>query len=521
MNESFARVRASGGAVTDAGLAKQKAMSDALRDAAVRAAKLKDELGDLSARSNTAAKGGESLASSFTSVEGILGQLKNQTGQMSQSLGELGFKMVAAVGAFKLGLEIGEKVRGLYQELTGKEMPNLSRWFAELITGANEYTDAEARAGVVTQSRISQHHARAQAIDREMAALKALWPELDKEKEAIGQSEAGYKQVITIIDRMANAHEDVGKWTRDHAAAIYEKLKPAVDAGVVSLGKMPGILYQAYEAGKKMAESTREQTKSIEELSRTVGPLLQRIAEKAIAEKTAAQQSILATLDERDARLRALKEMGLAAEDEARERKRILAETDAAVFASAAKQQAANDAIEKSVFDLSKAQDASGQKIANATGKWADDEAQKRENIEADDKLRDITKQLQDGTDDAAGAADKSKTGFNVMKKAVDGVRDPAEKLVQSAEEMMTKLDGLGEKLAPSKEEFNQYAHAVGIGKKNMQDLAEYAGGPQFASLMEKAAQRVKRLRDEINELDGAAKRAAGSPGQPITGTSK
>lgn len=438
LKDAMATAQKSGGPIAPDAVAKVKAYEEATSKAADQSARYRDALGDQRARSDQAAKGAEALAGSMSSVEGVLGQLKNQTGATSQVIGELGFKVVAAAAAFKLGYDAATKVREVYQELTGKEMPNLSKWFAELVTGANKYTDAEARAGVITQSRLSQMHAKNQAAARELELLDKLIPGLTNEARAAQAAVTAHDQLKLALERMGRAGQDVNDWAVVNAKVIYEALEPAVKAGKLAIEDMSKAERLAYETGKAMTDGHVAQKKALDDLTKSVGENLLKIRERAASEKMAADSMISDAYRSRDAQIKALNESGLSGEAYNKRKREIVAESARIVAEGNEKEIAANAKLKTDIADLATKTEGGADAVKNLGNMYVESQAKKAATLAQDEALKGLTDALVVGTDGLTKKLDESTPAWDGLAKDLGKVKEPA----KLAEEGLGKVDG-------------------------------------------------------------------------------
>ncbi len=103
---------------TPASAEKMKAITAALAqaDQAIektisRAGKLKEAQEEVQQKMGLTAKGAESLGGSLGSLTGVMGKMADSSSAVAQGVAKVGFSVVAAGQAFKLGYETGEKFR--------------------------------------------------------------------------------------------------------------------------------------------------------------------------------------------------------------------------------------------------------------------------------------------------------------------------------------------------------------------------------------------------------------------------
>jgi len=500
LKEAMAAAQKTGGPVAADTVAKVKAYEEATSKAADQSARYRDALGDQRSRSDAAAKGAEALAGSMSSVEGILGQLKNQTGAMSQAIGELGFKMAAGAAAFGLGYNAGEKLRELYQTLANKEMPSLSKWLAELVTGADRYTDAEARAGVITQSRLSQMHAKNQAAERELGLLEKLIPGLINEAAAAAQAVKAHDQLKLALERMDKAGKDVNDWAVANAKLVYEALEPAVKAGKLAIEDMSKAERVAYETGKAMSDGHLEQKKALDDLTKSVGENLLKIRERAASEKAAADSMISDAYRSRDAQIKALNESGLSGEAYNKRKREIVAESARIVTEGTEKEIAANERMKRDVTDLAMKTEGGADAVKNLGNMYVESQAKKEATVKQDESLKTLTDALVTGTDGLTKKIDESTPAWDGLAKDLGKVKEPA----SAAEGGLKKV---AEQLLPTVEEAEKLGLKIDATGKSFEAFGKKLDeqhGP-----MDRFIVKANSVVDACDKMDKATKRLA------------
>jgi len=501
LKEAMTATQKTGGPIPGDAVAKIKAYEEATSNAADQSARYRDALGDQKARSDMAAKGAESLASSMNSVEGVLAQLKNQTGATSQAVGELGFKIAASAAAFGLGYGAGEKLREIYQVLANKEMPNLSKWFSELVTGADKYTDAEVRAGVITTGRLSQMHTKNQHLQTELELLEKIIPGLTNENLAIANAIKAHAEMATVLARMKNAGQDVNDWAVANAKVIYDALEPAVRSGKLAIEDMSKAERVAYETGKAMSDGHLEQKKALDDLTKSIGENLLKIRERAAMEKSAADSMITDAYRSRDAQIKALNESGLQGEAYNKRKREIVAESARIASEGADKEIAANEKLKKDIEDLALKTDGGADAVKNLGDMYVESQAKKAFTLTQDEALKKLTDALIAGTSGVITKIGESRPAWEGLATDLGKVKTPAE-------ESGKALKSWSDQLLPTKEEAEKFGLKVKDAGFALEELGKKAAA-QTTPLV-RLAGTVDMCAAAFNRLTLASKGATG-----------
>lgn len=174
---------------TPASAEKMKAITAALAqaDAAMqksiaRAGKLGEAQEEVKQKMGLTAKGAESLGNSFNSLDGIMGKMADSSSAASQNIAKIGFSMMAAATAFKLGYDAGTKFNTFLQE-HGNYLEKIIDLQIRQIDGLGTTKDLLTALPVAMNSTLKAQ----QDLTKETAAtLDALekeaggWKDLDK-----------------------------------------------------------------------------------------------------------------------------------------------------------------------------------------------------------------------------------------------------------------------------------------------------------------------------------------------------
>ena len=145
LRASIDRMKASGQTIgPEVGQSLDRA-EQKIAQANVRAAQLRDTMGDLKTRGDLAAKGFEAAAGAAGSLDGMLGQLKDTGSKTQQSMADIGFAVLATKTAFETGYTSGQKFVELMKEL-GITIPNVSSEMAELLVTLSGFAEGGERA---------------------------------------------------------------------------------------------------------------------------------------------------------------------------------------------------------------------------------------------------------------------------------------------------------------------------------------------------------------------------------------
>lgn len=278
---------------TPASAEKMKAISAALKqaDEAIegtikRAGKLAESQEEVKQKMGLTAKGAEALGGSLGSLTGVMGKMADSSSAVAQGVAKVGFAVVAAGQAFKLGYETGEKFRQGLQAI-GVQVPDLSDKMAKLVVNiegmVRGYKEAELvesaamnRARQIVALREAQA-ASERALAEAQAAAGVEWKNADDDRQKTidklnaieqalaraGKSEAEYAAVIKanapIISEEAKAAEAKG--------IALEKVAPRMAAAAAAAA---GYAKAAADAKKAQDDFAAANTKVVDVLDRMI-----------------------------------------------------------------------------------------------------------------------------------------------------------------------------------------------------------------------------------------------------------
>ena len=285
LREAIDRARTSGQKIgSDVGTSMSQA-GDKIRSANVRAAEMRDTLGDMKTRGDQAAKGFEATAGAAGSLEGILGRLKDTGGATSQTLSDIGFAVLSMGAAFKMGHDAGTQLREVLQGI-GVPLPDLSNKVGDAIVNMEKFArgtkdtksaastlsgslvDVVMKLGLVAAGYGKTEQAENDAIKRARAIIAAKAAQAKAEQDvdnAITKAIPGWraageqqKELAKEIDAASKALEGITKvgldWRKEVEAnqAPLEALAKKIEAGKIKLSDLPGPLREAIEYLKQL-----------------------------------------------------------------------------------------------------------------------------------------------------------------------------------------------------------------------------------------------------------------------------
>lgn len=249
----------------------------------VRAAKLRDTMGDMKTRGDQAAKGFEATAGAAGSLEGMLGQLNDTGGKNAQTFAKVGFAVVSVGAAFEMGYNQGEKLRAGLTAL-GVQLPDLSAKtgavvvaIESMVRGYEEAELVESAAMVRARQIIALREAQARAelaLSVAMQRSGLVWKDANAEREAVveklnaaefalarvAKSEAAWTEAVKV-----NTPElqKLRKEAEEHGIAM-EKMAPRTAAAAAESDKYA-------TATTKAATATRDATAAVKEMNTVAG----------------------------------------------------------------------------------------------------------------------------------------------------------------------------------------------------------------------------------------------------------
>ena len=283
LRTSIDRVRASGGQLGPGIGAAMTAATQKIEAANVRAAKLRDTMGDMKTKGDQAAKGFEATAGAAGSLEGMLGQLNDTGGKNAQAFAKVGFAVVSVGAAFEMGYSQGEKLRAGLTAL-GVQLPDLSAKTGAVVLAIESmvrgYEEAElvenaavARARQIIALR-EQQAAAEWALASALAKSGLVWKDANAEREAVIAKLNAAEQ---ILSRVAKSEQE---WTEAIKVNTPElqKLKAAAEEHNIALSSIaPRTAAAVAESDKyaasasKVAAATREATAAVKDMNTVTG----------------------------------------------------------------------------------------------------------------------------------------------------------------------------------------------------------------------------------------------------------
>lgn len=349
LKDSIEKARAAGAPVSANAEASVKALEQRLSEASVTARRTADALGDLKTRSDTSVKGFENLAGSSGSLDGMLAKLKDQATPTATAVANVGFAAVAVTASFKMGYDAGVKLRELYTELTGKQLPSLTNWFVQLAYGVENASGKFDHHGVAARSLVGRHNELKMAVTASVDALRAAIPTYDealKKQEAQAAAiEVFRKSIATLLSKDG---ADLNKWMKTLGPAAAEWALSIVqddDAMSKLTGTLRGHIIELARGAdgvKKLREEKEKLTNAYEDVLKAVDKAIASAAK----EKAAAEASADAARKTAEEKMKALREEDVSLEEFSRRKKEIYAEMDRQLEESSRKEQ---EAAEKDV----------------------------------------------------------------------------------------------------------------------------------------------------------------------------
>lgn len=238
----------------------------------VRAAKLRDTMGDMKTKGDLAAKGFEAAAGAAGSFEGMLGRLNDTGGKNAQVFAKVGFAVVAAGAAFEMGYAQGEKLRSGLVAL-GVPLPDLSDKFASLTLKIEETIRGYQKSELVENAAVKRA--------REIIAAKEAQAKAENAAEvAMEKALPGFKSTVDRQNELKNAIGAASQAFEKMTAAGYDwrkeveanqqplaELAKRIEAGKVALADLPTPLRDAIEYLKQLQGASQEAGTGVDALS--------------------------------------------------------------------------------------------------------------------------------------------------------------------------------------------------------------------------------------------------------------
>lgn len=403
----------------------------------------KDTAGDMATKQKFAAQGMESMASAGGSVESMMGQLANANQGLGGSFAKAGLATMGVVAAFGAGFEAAKKLREVYQELTGRELPNLTNWVTKLWTGVENATGAYERHGVVARSAIGIHNAHAQAISALTARIVALVPEWNKSADALKTSNAFAKEFDALLKELAADHQDISKFSKEHADSIISTLAPALKAGTISVASMTAEMRLAVRAALDASTAHQQEAKAIADATAKVNE--RRAAEeKAIATKllsaekevAAAGDAISAIYRHRDEQIKALKAEEISIEEFNKRKAEINKKASEDVDAATEKEAEALGKVEEAHEDYRASQEKAAKALSDATTAAG-------EQAKAYDQVRDAMAEVNEAFDGVKSGSSSTATEIGKAAEAIKSLGPVSDLAKQRCEALKRELNEL------------------------------------------------------------------------------
>ena len=265
----------------------------------VRAAKMRDTMGDMKTRGDLAAKGMEATAGAAGSLEGMLGRLNDTGGTTAQSFAKVGFAVVSVGAAFEMGYNQGEKLRKGLTAL-GVPLPDLSDKFAKLVMGIDEMVRGYERAELVENAAVKRAREIIAAKDKQAKAEQAAAEAIQKAIpgwEAAKSQQAGIANAIKLAsEALEQVTKAGGDWRAEVEAnqAPLAELVKRIEAKKIALDSLPEPLRAAIDYLKQMQSAGQEAAVGIDALNGA----LSKIGKDGVAESIAAVAAALTSIKE-------------------------------------------------------------------------------------------------------------------------------------------------------------------------------------------------------------------------------
>lgn len=235
--------------------AKMRQAEVAYTTAIQRGGRLADTIADTRKQAGLAAEGYKTLGAAGGGLSGIFGVMDDAGKGLTSTLGKVGIGAIGLTQALKLGYDTGQSIRTLYQDLTGKELPNLTNAFIKLTMGVSDSTKAFDRHGVVARSHAGLTNAAKQAVS-------GLFDQLQKLNPALKSADDEYGRGAKELDLLTKAMFAAASGGPGSIRAFEEELKRA--ATVLAADFTKGLRDGTIDTTKL----TAEQKKLIEEVKR-------------------------------------------------------------------------------------------------------------------------------------------------------------------------------------------------------------------------------------------------------------
>ena len=263
LREAIDRARSSGQRIgADVGGAMDKAATG-IRSANVRAAEMRDTLGDMKTRGDLAAKGFEATAGAAGSFEGILSRVIDTGGKTEQMMAKGAFAVLSLGAAFKMGHSAGEELRTTLQEL-GVPLPDLSNKVANLATGLDRWIRGLKDAELVENTAVKRAREIIAAKEAQAKAENAAELAMEKALPGFKSTTDRQNELKAAIGAAAKAFEQITKagldWRKEVEAnqAPLADLAKRIEEGKIKVSELPGPLRDAIEYLKQLQNATKD-----------------------------------------------------------------------------------------------------------------------------------------------------------------------------------------------------------------------------------------------------------------------
>jgi hypothetical protein len=294
LRAALEKTPASAEAMKSIGAALAKA-DQALESTIKRAGKLGEAQEEVKQRMGLTAKGAESLGNSFGSLDGIMGKMADSSSATSQAVAKLGFSVVAAGQAFKLGYETGEQFRKGLQAI-GVTVPDLSDKMAKLVLATEELVRGYEKAELVESAAMNRARQiialkEAQAVaERALASAQAAagveWKNADAERQKVVDKLNAVEQ---ILSRATKSEAEYGATIKANGPLLLELAKASGEHEIALSKVAPRTAAAAAEAQKladaekKVSDSTPAATRALTEQEAAMAAVQAELAKTAAA----------------------------------------------------------------------------------------------------------------------------------------------------------------------------------------------------------------------------------------------
>ncbi len=240
LRSAIAGAAAAGEKIDDAAVVALQRLEQSMEKAAGKAGRLGDAVADLRQRGKLGAEGFQAAAGAAGSFDGMLNGLADTSGKAGEMVGKAGVAVGGVAAAFMTGYAAGEKIRDLFKDITGKELPNLSAKVATLVTDWRALGDVIDGTNKAVIDSTGHFDKQASVLDKIAWALKTQ----------VG-SVTGLGAAHDVLTEKTKAYLEQGKIDLEHK----EKARYAYDAAAKSMRQLFGGFE---DAGAKTAALTKQ-----------------------------------------------------------------------------------------------------------------------------------------------------------------------------------------------------------------------------------------------------------------------